>query len=193
MSDEDIYDELSENNGLLEDNEFLENNEFFEDNKLPEEDSFDFYREASNDQMISSSSVDISTAHIDNQPSATKKSKPKYRRNYAKIKSSDDNSEDSECDDLDPLYHEAVATTNSADGSLQNFLIIKSIYHIIYNSLFDYWNEPIMIGLLASLLNSTLKTLSNWDEETRKKAKEELKYQYKHIISSSSTTVPEHA
>ncbi|CAG8587964.1 2656_t:CDS:2, partial [Racocetra fulgida] len=50
----------------------------------------------------------------------------------------DNDSEDLEYDDLKPLYHEAVATTNSADGSLQNSLIIKSIRHIIYNSLFDY-------------------------------------------------------
>ncbi|CAB4390311.1 unnamed protein product [Rhizophagus irregularis] len=52
----------------------------------------------------------------------------------------------------------------------------------IYNSLFVYWNEPIMIGLLASLLDPRLKTLSNWDEETRNKAKTELMHQFKELI-----------
>ena len=45
----------------------------------------------------------------------------------------------------------------------------------IYDSLFMYWNQPIMIGLLASLLDPRLKTLSNWDEETQNSAKEELR------------------
>ncbi|CAI2202161.1 13333_t:CDS:1, partial [Funneliformis geosporum] len=45
----------------------------------------------------------------------------------------------------------------------------------IYDSLFKYWNQPIMIGLLASLLDLWLKILSNWDEEIQNKAKEELR------------------
>ena len=55
----------------------------------------------------------------------------------------------------------------------------------IYNSLFVYWNEPIMIGLLASLLDPRLKTLSNWDEETYNKAKTELMHQFKELIDLS--------
>ncbi|PKK59934.1 hypothetical protein RhiirC2_794069 [Rhizophagus irregularis] len=39
-----------------------------------------------------------------------------------------------------------------------------------------------MIGLLASLLDLCLKTLSNWDEETRNKAKIELMHQFKELI-----------
>ncbi|CAG8773837.1 18582_t:CDS:2, partial [Gigaspora rosea] len=93
--------------------------------------------------------------------------------------SSYDDSEDLEYDISEPLsHHDTVATTNPADGSLQNSLIIRSMRDIIYNSLFDYWDKPIMVGLLASLLDPWLKTLSNWDEETRERAKEELKYQF---------------
>ena len=55
----------------------------------------------------------------------------------------------------------------------------------IYNSLFAYWNEPIMIGLLASLLDPQLKTLSNWDEEIHNNAKTELMHQFKKIIDSN--------
>ena len=57
----------------------------------------------------------------------------------------------------------------------------------IYNSLFTYWNEPIMIGLLVSLLDSRLKTLSNWDDKTRDKAKTKLMCQFKELIDSNST------
>ena len=56
----------------------------------------------------------------------------------------------------------------------------------IYDSLFIYWNEPIMIGLLASLLDPRLKTLSNWDEETCNKAKAELMHQFEELINSNS-------
>ncbi|RIB30307.1 hypothetical protein C2G38_2152898 [Gigaspora rosea] len=73
--------------------------------------------------------------------------------------SSDDDSKDLEYDIFEPLSHlDTVITTNPADGSSQNFLIIRSMCHIIYNSLFDYWDK-LMNGLLASLLDSQLKTL----------------------------------
>ncbi|GBB84285.1 hypothetical protein RclHR1_01090024 [Rhizophagus clarus] len=55
----------------------------------------------------------------------------------------------------------------------------------IYNSLFVYWNEPIMIGLLALLLDLRLKTLFNWDKETCKKAKKELMRQFGELIDLS--------
>ncbi|CAG8805503.1 407_t:CDS:2, partial [Gigaspora margarita] len=69
--------------------------------------------------------------------------------------SSDDDSEDLEYDISEPLsYHDTVTTTNPADGSLQNSLIISISFEFL------------------------AKTLSNWDEETRKRVKEELKYQF---------------
>ncbi|GBC40139.2 zinc finger BED domain-containing protein 1-like [Rhizophagus irregularis DAOM 181602=DAOM 197198] len=58
----------------------------------------------------------------------------------------------------------------------------------IYNSLFVYWNESIMIGLLAFLLDLRLKTLSNWDEETCNKAKTELIHQFKELIDLNLVT-----
>ena len=56
----------------------------------------------------------------------------------------------------------------------------------IYDSLFIYWNEPIMIGLLASLLDPRLKVLTNWDEETCNIAKTELMKQFEELINSNS-------
>ena len=52
----------------------------------------------------------------------------------------------------------------------------------IYNSLFTYWNEPIMIGLLTSLLDPRLKALSTWSEDIQNDAKAELKHQFKELI-----------
>ncbi|CAG8727217.1 12377_t:CDS:1, partial [Dentiscutata erythropus] len=56
--------------------------------------------------------------------------------------SSNDNSNDSEND-----------TSDLTNDSSQNTHLIKSMHHIIYNSLFDYWNEPLMVSLLATLLD----------------------------------------
>lgn len=64
--------------------------------------------------------------------------------------------------------------------------VLEIMKQTIYNSLFVYWNEPKMIGLLASLLDPRLKTLSNWDEETRNKAKTELMHQFEKLIDLSS-------
>ncbi|CAG8775338.1 20725_t:CDS:2, partial [Gigaspora rosea] len=76
--------------------------------------------------------------------------------------SSDDYSDDSEND-----------TSELTNDSSQNTPhLIKSMRHIIYNSLFDYWNEPIM-----------LKTLSNWDPNTQERAKAELTHQFKNIAT----------
>ncbi len=55
----------------------------------------------------------------------------------------------------------------------------------IYNFLFIYWNEPIMISLLAFLLELWLKTLSNLDEATHNKSKTKLMYQFKELINSN--------
>ncbi|RIB02364.1 hypothetical protein C2G38_2228030 [Gigaspora rosea] len=93
--------------------------------------------------------------------------------NFRHEESLDDDSDDSEFD-----------TSDLTDDSFQ---IIKSICHTIYNSLFDYWNKPLMIGLLASLLDSRLKTLSSWDEETQERAKAELTQQFKNIATEQTT------
>ncbi|CAG8733070.1 37353_t:CDS:2, partial [Gigaspora margarita] len=86
--------------------------------------------------------------------------------NFRYEESSDDNSEDLEYDISEPLsHHDTVTTTNPANGSSQNSLIIRSMRHIIYNSLFDYWDKPIII------------------------TKEELKYQFSNC---EQTIVSEH-
>ncbi len=53
-----------------------------------------------------------------------------------------------------------------------------------------YWNQPIMIGLLASLLDLQLKTLSNWNKEIQNSIKEELRCQFKELIDSNSASSP---
>jgi hypothetical protein len=58
----------------------------------------------------------------------------------------------------------------------------------IYDSLFIYWDRPIMIGLLASLLDPRLKALSTWSEDIQNDAKAELKHQFKELIDSNSQT-----
>ncbi|CAG8822638.1 42143_t:CDS:2, partial [Gigaspora margarita] len=82
--------------------------------------------------------------------------------------SSDDNSEDLEYDISEPLsHHDTVTTTIPANSFLENSLIIRSMCHIIYDSLFDYLDKPIMI----------------------ESAKEELKYQFSNC---KLTIAPEH-
>ncbi|CAG8805698.1 1384_t:CDS:2, partial [Gigaspora margarita] len=109
--------------------------------------------------------------------------------------SSDNDSDDSESNDSNSSmhYHQISVTTtftNLVSNSLSNTQIVKTIQHIIYDSLFKYWNEPKMVGLLAMLLDPRLKTLSNWDEETQKKAKTELLNQFKSLILSNYEQMP---
>ncbi|CAG8802684.1 121_t:CDS:2, partial [Gigaspora margarita] len=99
--------------------------------------------------------------------------------NFCYKESSNDNSDDS---DLDV----PKSPVNLDSDFVPNTQVTKTIRHIIYDSLFEYWNEPIMIGLLASLLDPYLKTLSSWDEETQEKAKAELKHQFETLISSNN-------
>ncbi|CAG8800038.1 14252_t:CDS:2, partial [Gigaspora margarita] len=98
--------------------------------------------------------------------------------NFCYKKSSDDDSEDSELD-------VPKSPVNLANNSLSNTQIIKTMQNIIYDSLFEYWDEPKMIGLLVSLLDPRLKTLSCWDEETQERAKAELTHQFVTLVSSN--------
>ncbi|CAG8754076.1 14591_t:CDS:2, partial [Racocetra fulgida] len=87
--------------------------------------------------------------------------------NFRHEESSDDDSDDSEYD-----------RSESTNDSSPNTNTIKLMRHTIYNSLFDYWNELLMVGLLASLLDP-------WNEEAQKKAKTELTHQFKNITDSN--------
>ncbi|CAG8571058.1 27706_t:CDS:2 [Gigaspora margarita] len=109
--------------------------------------------------------------------------------------SSDDDSDNSESDDSNSSMHyyqiSVIATsTNLVSNFSSNTQIVKTMQHIIYDSLFEYWNEPKMVGLLAMLLGPCLKTLSNWDEETQEKAKTELLNQFKSLILSNYEQTP---
>ncbi|CAG8721541.1 6607_t:CDS:1, partial [Racocetra fulgida] len=88
--------------------------------------------------------------------------------------SSNDDSNDSEYD-----------RSESTNDSSPNTNTIKLMRYTIYNSLFDYWNEPLMVSLLASLLDPQLKMLFSWNEEAQEKAKTELTRQFKNITDSN--------
>ncbi|CAG8818227.1 22229_t:CDS:1, partial [Dentiscutata erythropus] len=45
--------------------------------------------------------------------------------------------------------------------------------------------EPVMTGLLASLLDPRLKILSSWDEKTQEEAKAELTCQFELLIATN--------
>ena len=59
----------------------------------------------------------------------------------------------------------------------------------IYDSLFYYWDQPSMISLLATALDPRLKSLSNLDNDTQEKVKEELKSQLLNLINIQGTTL----
>src|SRR6266498_1025398 len=121
---------------------------------------------------------------------------PNFRHEESDEESDCDSEDDLEIDDpeLDTpeqstLYRhqtrsKTAAVTTQPARLAQN--VLKIMKRTIYDSLFIYWNEPIMIGLLASLLDPRLKTLSNWDEETCNKAKAELMHQFEELINSNS-------
>ncbi|CAG8802872.1 8042_t:CDS:2, partial [Gigaspora margarita] len=105
--------------------------------------------------------------------------------------SSDDDSDESDFEISEALTNHSqidsnrVTLTNSSNNLLQNAQVIKTMRSIIYNSLFDYWNEPVMTSLLAFLLDPRLKTLSSWDEKTQEKAKAELTHQFELLIATN--------
>ncbi|CAG8757497.1 2207_t:CDS:2 [Cetraspora pellucida] len=61
--------------------------------------------------------------------------------------------------------HSVINTANqSNDHTHITQTIFKTLQHTIYDSLFDYWSEPLMPRLLASLLDPRLKILAIWSE-----------------------------
>ena len=109
----------------------------------------------------------------------------------------EESDEESNSDDEDNLkldnpeqstsYHYQTRSKTAVTTIQPTQDVLKIMKRTIYNSLFTYWNEPIIIGLLASLLDPRLKTLSNWDDETCNKAKTELMCQFKELIDSNLT------
>ncbi|CAG8475208.1 25830_t:CDS:2 [Dentiscutata erythropus] len=111
--------------------------------------------------------------------------------NFCHEESSNDDSEESDIDTLEALtnyrqIHSSGVTSTDSTNNLQNAKVINTMKNIIYNSLFDYWNEFVMTGLLASLLDLHLKTLSSWDDITQEKAKAKLTCQFELLIASNN-------
>ncbi|CAB4418211.1 unnamed protein product [Rhizophagus irregularis] len=59
--------------------------------------------------------------------------------------------------------------------------IINRIQKEIYGALFDYWNDPPMAMLLATILDSRCKRTHGWPNELQERVKVELKVQYDEI------------
>lgn len=57
-------------------------------------------------------------------------------------------------------------------------LIINSVKSAIYDALFDYWNVPPNLALLASLLDPRSKTMYGWPIDLQETAKSLLKAEY---------------
>ncbi|CAG8747881.1 1443_t:CDS:1, partial [Cetraspora pellucida] len=71
-------------------------------------------------------------------------------------------------------------------------LIAKNIQKIIYNSLFEYWNYPSQICLLAILLDPQLKEISFANEETCCNTINEYRHQLHQLMNIQSSTSNEH-
>lgn len=66
-------------------------------------------------------------------------------------------------------------------------LIINGVRKAIYNALFNYWNDPAMAMLLATILDPRCKKAHGWPNELRIKVKVELKNQYERLKSTNNT------
>src|SRR3954453_9200415 len=93
--------------------------------------------------------------------------------NFCHEESSDDSSESDDDREFDaPELQQNTHFARSKDVVTTNSqYVIKLLKETIYNSLFTYWDQPITIGLLATLLDPRLKMLSSWNEEIQEKAR----------------------
>ncbi|CAG8515621.1 24498_t:CDS:2 [Racocetra persica] len=117
----------------------------------------------------------------------------KRRLIFTMISSDDDSSSEDDNEDLNSSiarvnhYHQTRSVTNivnqNEDYTYTKQIILWTLKHTIYSSLFDYWSELIMVGLLASLLDPQLKTLASWSDEIQEIAKNELTHQFKKLPS----------
>ncbi|GBB99410.1 hypothetical protein RclHR1_03510004 [Rhizophagus clarus] len=65
--------------------------------------------------------------------------------------------------------------------------IINKVQKEIYGALFDYWNDPPMAMLLATILDPRCKRTHGWPNELRERVKVELKVQYDEIKPQNNT------
>ena len=57
--------------------------------------------------------------------------------------------------------------------------IISKIWRIIYNSLWHYWHDSENIGLIATLLDSRLKSMKVWSDEIQNEIINKLRTEFK--------------
>ena len=65
--------------------------------------------------------------------------------------------------------------------------IINKVRKAIYDALFDYWNDPPMAMLLATILDPRCKKTHGWPSDLQKRVKDELKVQYDEIKPQSDS------
>ncbi|CAG8753000.1 4779_t:CDS:1, partial [Funneliformis caledonium] len=68
--------------------------------------------------------------------------------------------------------------------------IINSVKKAIYDVLFEYFNSPPKITVLASLLDSRFKKMYGWPEEVREITISLLKREY-HLLKNEETVMPQ--
>ncbi|CAG8808560.1 14502_t:CDS:2, partial [Gigaspora margarita] len=100
--------------------------------------------------------------------------------------SESDSSEDENKSDISFYTQE-----NQSKNDLE--LIVKDIKNIIYNLLFEYWNCPSQICLLATLLDPWLKEMPFANEETHDNTIEECRHQLHQLMNVQPPTSNEHA
>ncbi|CAG8665939.1 5191_t:CDS:1, partial [Racocetra fulgida] len=96
---------------------------------------------------------------------------------------------DSESESSDD-ENESDISVNTQENQSENNpeLIVKNIQKIIYNSLFEYWDHPSQICLIATLLDPRLKEMSYANEETRNNAINECRHQLHQLMNIQSPT-----
>ncbi|CAG8682693.1 1208_t:CDS:1, partial [Ambispora gerdemannii] len=62
--------------------------------------------------------------------------------------------------------------------------VLKKMKHRIFNSLFDHWDAPSDIGLLATILNPRLKSLISLPIDFEEKSQEVLKNEYNKLVAT---------
>ena len=74
--------------------------------------------------------------------------------------------------------HQLQSITNR-QKSPSSKMIISKVQRIIYNSLWHYWHDSENIGLVATLLDPRLKSISAWSDEIRNETISKLRAEFK--------------
>ena len=96
--------------------------------------------------------------------------------------------DDKESDDDNDEEQNFPNNTQMSLSEINN--IINSVKKAIYDALFEYFNSPPEIAVLASLLDSRFKKMYGWPEEVREMAISSLKKEY-HLLKNEETVMPQ--